>query len=276
MIVSRPLSMPAEPEVIRSRSNPLFKRLVQLKERGDDDLALVEGVRLLNDALDAGVKVREGAVSPRVLETPRGRELLQTLAAKGAAVRIVDDRLLSAISEVETSQGLVALAERPTFTSAQLFRATPLILVAVGIQNPGNLGGLLRTAEAAGATGAILTEGTADPCSWKALRGSMGSAFRLPHLRGLSIRSALALLHAQGVSTVAAYATASVRYDEANLQGPSAFLFGNEGSGLPSEIMQAADQRVGIPMQGGVESLNVSVAAGILLFEAARQRRLAR
>ncbi len=268
--------MPAESEVIRSRSNPLFKRLVQLKERGDDDLALVEGIRLLHDALDAGVKIREGAVSPRVLETPRGRDLLQTLAAKGTVVRVLDDRLLATISEVETSQGFLALAERPAFTSAQLFRDSPLILVAVGIQNPGNLGGLLRTAEAAGATGAILVEGTVDPFSWKALRGSMGSAFRLPHLRDLSIRSTLALLKAQGVSTVAAYATASVRYDEANLRGPAAFLFGNEGSGLPSEIMQAADQRVGIAMQGGVESLNVSVAAGILLFEAARQRRLAR
>jgi RNA methyltransferase, TrmH family len=268
--------MPAEPEVIRSRSNPLFKRLLQLKERGDEDLALVEGIRLLNDALEAGVKIREGAVSPRVLESPRGRELLQALAARGTAVRVLDDRLLAVISEVETSQGLLALVERPSFTDAHLFRGTPLILVAVGIQNPGNLGGLLRTAEAAGATGAILTEGTADPFSWKALRGSMGSAFRLPHLGGLSIRNALALLKSQGVSTVAAYATASVRYDEADLRGPAAFLFGNEGSGLPPEIMHAADQRVGIAMQGSVESLNVSVAAGILLFEAARQRRLAR
>jgi TrmH family RNA methyltransferase len=276
MIVSRPLSMPAEPEVIRSRSNPLFKRFLHLKERGDADLALVEGVRLLHDALDAGVRIREGAVSPRILQTPKGREILQTLAAKGAEVRVVDDRLLSSISEVETSQGLVALAERPAFTTAHVFRGTPLVLVAVGIQNPGNLGGLLRTAEAAGATGALLTEGTVDPFSWKALRGSMGSAFRLPHLRDLSIRSALALLKAQGVSTVAAYATASVRYDEADLRGPAAFLFGNEGAGLPAEVLQAADQRVGIPMQGSVESLNVSVAAGILLFETARQRRLAR
>ena len=276
MIVSRLSPMPDEAEIIRSRSNPAFKRLAQLKERGGEDLALVEGVKLLNDALDAGVRIREGAVSPRLLETARGRDLLESLARKGAAVRIVDDRLLSSISEVETSQGLVAIAERPAFTPAQLFRGTPLLLVAVGVQNPGNLGGLLRAAEAAGATGALLTEGTADPFSWKALRGSMGSAFRLPHLRGLTIRSALALLKAQGVSTIAAYATASVRYDEADLRGAAAFLFGNEGSGLPSEVMQAADQRVGIPMQGGVESLNVSVAAGILLFEAARQRRLSR
>src|SRR5512147_2823559 len=105
--------MPADPEIIRSRSNPLFKRLLQLKERGDEDLALVEGVRLLNDALDAGVRIREGAVSPRVLSTPRGRDLLQQLATKGAVVRVLDDRLLSAVSEVETSQGLLALAERP-------------------------------------------------------------------------------------------------------------------------------------------------------------------
>jgi len=266
--------MAAEPEVIRSRTNPLFKRLVRLKEQGAEGLALIEGARLLNEALEARLVIREGVVSTRVLASPRGRDLVEALKRQGAQVKVLDDRLLQSISEVEASQGVLALAERPSFAEAALFGAAPLLVVGVGLQNPGNLGGLLRTAEAAGATGAIFTEGTVDPFSWKALRGSMGSAFRLPHMAGLSPRTALALLKARGVTTVAAYATASVRYDEADLKGPSAFLFGNEGAGLPPEVMQAADRRVGIPMQGAVESLNVGVAAGILLFEAARQRRL--
>jgi RNA methyltransferase, TrmH family len=263
-------------EVIRSRANPFFKRLVQLKERGADDLALIEGVRLLEEALRAGVTIREVAAATRVQESPRGPALLRTLKERGVPVRLLEDRLLDAVSETETSQGVLALAERPTFAEEAPFAGVPLLVVAVGIQNPGNLGGLLRTAEAAGATGALLTEGTVDPYSWKALRGSMGSAFRLPHTEGLSAEHAIDLLHLRGVRTVAAYATASVRYDEADLRGPVAFLFGNEGAGLSQAVIRGTDQRVSIPMRGSVESLNVGVAAGILLFEAARQRRLGR
>jgi len=265
--------MGAAAEVVRSRTNPFYKQLVDLKERGGDDLALLEGIRLLEEAREARLPIRAVAASPRVRHSPRGRALLADLEARGVPVRMLEDRLLESVSELETSQGILALAERPAFAEDALFRGTPLVVVAVAIQNPGNLGGLLRTAEAAGATGAILTEGTADPLSWKALRGSMGSAFRLPHRRGLSIEATLSLLEEHGVATVAAYATASVRYDEADLGQPTAFLLGNEGTGLPHDVMRAADQRVGIPMQGGVESLNVGVAAGILLFEAARQRR---
>jgi TrmH family RNA methyltransferase len=268
--------MEAATEVIRSRANPLFKQLLQLKDRGADDLALVEGVRLLEEARRAGVVLREAAASTRVQQSPRGRALLQGLIDNGVPVRFLEDRLLEAISEMEASQGILALAERPAFAEDALFRGTPLLLVAVGIQNPGNLGGLLRSAEAAGATGALFTEGTVDPFSWKALRGSMGSAFRLPHLRGLTPQAAVDLLHRHGVRTHAAYATASLRYDEADLSGPVAFLFGNEGAGLSQEVIRGTDQRVSIPMRGGVESLNVGVAAGVLLFEAARQRRQGR
>ena len=268
--------MDAAQEVVRSRANPFFKRLLQLKERGDEDLALIEGVRLLEEARQAGVAIREVAAAARAQASPKGRALLRTLRERGVPVRLLEDRLLDAISEMETSQGVVALAERPTFDEEAAFAGVPLLVVAVGIQNPGNLGGLLRTAEAAGATGALLTEGTADPLSWKALRGSMGSAFRLPHRSGLSTGKAVDLLRRRGVRTVAAYATASVRYDEADLRGPVAFLFGNEGAGLSQELIRETDLRVSIPMRGSVESLNVGVAAGILLFEAARQRRLGR
>jgi TrmH family RNA methyltransferase len=260
-------------DVIRSRSNPLVRRLRALKKEAEEELALVEGIKLLGEAAAAGMTVVEVAATPRALETPRCRQVVEALRAGGTAVRAVAEDVLASLSEVETSQGVLALARRPSFDEDRMFRGTPLIVVAVGVQNPGNLGALLRTAEAAGATGAYLTKGTADPLSWKALRGSMGSAFRLPHIRGLSARSVLERLTSRGVATVATSAAAEKRYDEADFGRPVALLFGNEGAGLPDAVAAAADLRVAIPMTGAVESLNIGVAAGILLFEAARQRR---
>jgi TrmH family RNA methyltransferase len=180
--------------------------------------------------------------------------------------------LLASLSELETAQGLLALARRPSFDEERVFRRTPLVLVADSVQNPGNLGGLLRTAEAAGATGAILTVGCADPFAWKALRGSMGSAFRLPHLRGLAVGEALSALEARGVAVLATAADGERRYDEADLRGPVALVVGSEGAGLPAAVRERASARLRVPLAAPVESLNVGVAAALVLFEAARQR----
>ena len=183
--------MPAE-EPVRSRANPLFKRLRALKERGPEGaLCLLEGPKLVLEALGAGLTIVEAGYSSRAQTTPAGAAALEALGAQKVPLHWLSAELLASLSEVETSQGLVALARRPAFDEAQLYRATPLVVVADAIQNPGNLGGLLRTAEAAGATGAYLTGSSADPLSWKALRGSMGSAFRLPHVRGLDADAAL-------------------------------------------------------------------------------------
>ena len=258
--------------IIRSRSNPLVRRLRALKEKAGGELMLLEGPKLIEEALASGVGVVEAAASPRVAAGGRAG-LMDTLRARGVAVRLVDEGVLASLSEVETSQGILALARRPAFDEARLYEGTPLVLVAVGIQNPGNLGALLRTAEAAGATGAYLTDGAADPFSWKALRGSMGSAFRLPHRRRLTTADALARLEAHGVSVVAADPRGALPYDETDLRRPVAILLGPEGAGLARAARSRAAASVAIPMARGVESLNVSVAAGVLLFEAARQRR---
>jgi TrmH family RNA methyltransferase len=146
------------------------------------------------------------------------------------------------------------------------------VVVAVGIQNPGNLGGLLRSAEAAGSTGVYLTEGTADPLSWKALRGSMGSAFRLPHLRGGDADATLESLRALGLKIVATVAQGGAPYTSVRFEDPTALVFGSEGPGLPPELLRRVDEQITIPLRPPVESLNVGVAAGIVLFEAARQR----
>jgi len=259
--------------MIRSRSNAVVRRFRALKERTGDGLALLEGIKLLEEALAAGVEVTEVAASPRLRKSDRGRRLLETLGQRRVAVRLMDEDVLGSVSEVETSQGVLALARRPSFDEEAMFRARPLVLVAVGIQNPGNVGALLRVAEAAGATGAYLAEGCADPFAWKALRGSMGSAFRLPHARRIAAREALARLGDRGIATFAATSAAGERYDQVDLTRPVALVVGSEGAGLHEDLLARASARVTIPMRGAVESLNVAVAAGILLFEAARQRR---
>jgi RNA methyltransferase, TrmH family len=258
--------------LIRSRSNPLVRRLRALKEKAGGELMLLEGPRLVGEALASGIQVVEAAVSPRAAQGGRAGPM-DMLRARGVPVRLVDEGVLASLSELETSQGILVLARRPAFDEERIFEGTPLVLVAAGIQNQGNLGALLRTAEAAGATGAYLTDGAADPFSWKALRGSMGSAFRLPHRRRLATADALARLEARGVSVVAADPGGARRYDEADLRRPVALVVGAEGAGLDPATRSRAAASVAIPMARGVESLNVSVAAGVLLFEAARQRR---
>ena len=265
--------MPSE-ETLRSRANPLYKRLRALKERtGERDLCLLEGPRLVLEALAAGLAVVEAAASPRAEASPAGPAALAELRQREVPVRRMAAELVASLSETETSQGLLALARRPSFDEQEVFRRTPpLVLVADAVQNPGNLGGLLRTAEAAGASGAILSAGCADPFSWKALRGSMGSAFRLPHFHGGPTDQVLDALEAQGIAVLATAADGERRYDEADLRGPVALVVGGEGAGLSAAVRERAAARLRIPLEEPVESLNVGVAAALVLFEAARQR----
>jgi len=261
-------------EILRSRSNPLVRRLRSYKEKSQGGLCLIEGPKLLREAMNADVEILEIAAGPGCASAPVHQALLAELRTRGLRVRLVDDAIMASLSEMETSQGLLALARRPAFDESALASPGPaLVVVAVGIQNPGNVGGLLRSAEAAGVTGAYLTEGTADPLSWKALRGSMGSAFRLPHLRGGEAAAILQRLRTQGLKIVATIAQGGSPYTGVRFEDPTALVFGSEGPGLPSELLRQVDERVTIPLRPPVESLNVGVAAGILLFEAARQRR---
>lgn len=267
----------AAAEVVRSRSNRFIKRLRQLKESTGDGggLVLLEGPRLLQEALRSGIEMVEVAATPSFGRGHRGRRLARELSDEQIPVRWVHEEVFDTLSEVETSQGVLGLARRPAFTEEQIFAgADPLVVVAVAVQDPGNLGGLLRTAEAAGATGAVLTKGCADPLSWKALRGSMGSALRLPHLRELSLDEVWSRLEARDIHTVATAVDGTVPYYHADLRRPLALLVGSEGAGLAEDVLHRTETVVCVPMNPNVDSLNVGVAAGIVLFEAARQRRI--
>lgn len=265
--------MPA-PETLRSRANPRYKRLRALRDgRASSPLCLVEGPKLVAEALAANVSVVEAAFAERAEATPAGHEALAALRSRGVPLQRLSPDLLASLSEAERSQGLLAIARRPRFELAETLRGTPLVLVIDGVQDPGNVGALLRSAEAAGATGALLTTGSADPLSWKALRGSMGSAFRLPHVAGLETIPLLDELVGRGLAVLATSSDGELRYDEADFTRPTAILVGREGSGLAAAVQQRAAARLRIPLAPPVESLNVGVAAALVLFEAARQRR---
>ena len=257
-------------EIIRSRSNPLVQRLRELS-RGDraSGLMLVEGVRLAEEALVAGVEILEAAALPALEDAPRGAALVHELSRRGVEIRRVDRAVLDSLSDVETSQGVLLLARRPSPAATGLDLGFALVLA--GVQNPGNAGGLVRTAEAAGVTALFAGEGTADLFAPKALRGAMGSAFRMPVREGTTA-SAIAALKTAG-TTVWAAADGGRPYDAVDWRAPSALVVGNEGAGLPDAVAAACSGRVTVPMAGRVESLNVGVAAGVILFEAARQRR---
>lgn len=261
-------------ETIRSRANPVYKRLKALLDRPlTAEPCVLEGAKLIEAALAAEAALVEVVATPRALAAPEGGRLLAGLERHRVPVRLMSEDLVASLSGAEAPQGLLALAERPRFGEEDLFRrSAPLLLVASAVQNPGNLGGLLRTAEAAGADGAVLTAGCADPFAWKALRGAMGSAFRLPHLRGLALAETLAMLRRGGVRLLATSAAGELRFDRADLTGPVAILVGSEAAGLPAEVLAGADARLRIPLARTVESLNVGVAAALVLYEAARQR----
>jgi TrmH family RNA methyltransferase len=238
----------------------------------EPELALLEGTRLVQDAIGAGLELIEVAASSR--PDPERDALLALLEHGGARVHRVEPELLQSISELETGPGLVAIARRPRLREAASFGPGALVLVAAGVQNPGNLGALLRTAEAAGATAALVGPGCADPFGWKSLRGAMGSAFRLPLARFDELPPLIERVREAGLRLIASEPAGGTPWDGIDYRGAIALAVGGEGGGLPAALLEAAAQRVHIPMPPAVDSLNVAVAAGVLFFEAARQRRL--
>jgi RNA methyltransferase, TrmH family len=276
-------------ETITSRKNPLVL-LMRRVAHGDPDergRMLLDGVHLMQEARAAGVPIASAAFSTRILNSPDGvaRRLATTLAGLGCRVAQVSDAVMEAMSPASTPSGAIALAARPRHDLASILppaRRDPLICVAVGVQDPGNLGAIVRVAEAGGATGVIVSGASADPYGWKALRGAMGSAFRLPIVREPHLDQVLSALRLSGVRVMAADAEGGPdkptqdrgeSFSHHPLTGACAVLLGGEGSGLSDEVVAAADGIITIPMEPPVESLNVAVSAALIVYEARRQRR---
>jgi TrmH family RNA methyltransferase len=174
---------------------------------------------------------------------------------------------------VQHPTGVVAIARRLTATLDEVFHRSPqLVLLIADVQDPGNVGAIVRTAEATGATGLVTTPGSADPFGWKALRGGMGSTFRVPIAARHDLRDAASRARRLGIRIFAAVPRGGTDLPRADLRGPCAILLGGEGPGLAPALVGAADEHLTIPMQPPVESLNVATAAAMILYEASRQR----
>jgi TrmH family RNA methyltransferase len=235
---------------------------------------LLDGIHLVREARAAGVTFESVAIgSQQIQSSSEAGQLARALDAEGIPVYSVTPAVLDAMSPVRTPTGIVAIGRRRTVAAPDVCaQPNALVVAAVDVQDPGNMGSLVRAAEAAGASGVLSCGTSADPFSWKALRGSMGSALRLPIAVGLTVGDAFHCARLGGARMIAAVARGGQDPDRVRWQGPVMLLLGGEGPGLSEAIVAQCDERVTIPMQEPVESLNVAVAGAVLVYAARRQR----
>lgn len=259
-------------ETITSPRNPLLKEVARAAARGalteESGLCLAEGLHLLEESLGSGLAV------PVVLCAESASDVVSRRVAGLARLRlaIVPDGWFAKLATTETTQGVMALVKPPSWSFDNIFRARPLVVVLDGIQDPGNAGAIVRAGEAFGATGVIFLKGSAGAWHPKTLRAAAGSLFRLPVMNAADPETALAAFAQRRVKLYAAMAHGGRPAHKTDLMRPCAFVIGSEGRGVSAQVAEACEPiRIAT---SGVESLNASVAAAVLLYEAASQRRL--
>jgi TrmH family RNA methyltransferase len=261
---------------ILSRSHPIVRAFRKLAAEPDPSgvRLLLDGVHQVRDAHAAGVALDVVAVAAsRLARDTEEADVARAVERSGTQLLSVSDQVMAAISPVRAPSGISALASRaPTNAAAVCDRDNGFVLVAADVQDPGNLGSLIRAAEAGGLTGALVCGASANPFAWKVLRGSMGSALRLPIAHQLTVPDALDCALRAGMRTIAAVPRDGRTPDAADWSGRMALLLGGEGPGLDACLVAQCHERVTIPMAPPVESLNVAVAGAILFYAARRQR----
>jgi len=283
------MNKPSEPALtvqhrlrrIEGRHNPLVKQLRQAFSRSeltDAGDCAIEGLRILEEAIRSGL--RFSSVFFRESAQDRANRLLPQIGAQVETL-LLPDKLFDSLVPSESPQGVAALVRLKEFSLddvAERLQVGPLVVLA-GLQDPGNLGTILRSSEAFGSAGVVLGEGTVSAFNSKVVRASAGSVFRLPIVHGQGKSGTAKLeevsekLRSQGVRLIATSSHKGTPLDQADLASPAAIFFGNEGSGLPRDLMAKMDEVIAIPHTPQVESLNAGVAASIVLYEAARQRK---
>lgn len=261
--------------VITSADNRTVKMAASLSEkkyRDREGLYLAEGPNLVRDALSVG-KARFIFLKAES-ESEEAAALAGEADSKGLAVYRVSNTVFGKISDTNTPQDILAAVEKPQITRDSFFEACGdgNVLVLDRVQDPGNVGTLLRSAEAAGFRGALVVKGSGDPFSPKAVRASASSCMRLPLILAESISDALAILKSRGKRVFASAMNEGTVYYRADLRKNAALVVSNEGNGASGELLEAADEILNIPMSGEVESLNAALAAGVIMFESRRQQ----
>ena len=257
--------------MITSTSNQRVKELIQLqkksKARNQAGVFLAEGSRMVSEAPKG--RIRQLYISESY-DKKNGKEL----RAKGLKPEVLSDTVFAYVSDTKTPQGILAVIERMEYKISDIVKkGTPYILVLDNLQDPGNLGTIFRTAEAAGVTGILMSKDCVDIYNPKTIRSTMGAVYRMPFLYVEDILEAVDSLKKSGVKVYAAHLDGKNAYDQEDYKEGTAFLIGNEGNGLRKEVADRADTWIRIPMEGQAESLNAAIASAVLMFEVSRQRR---
>lgn len=261
--------------MITSTANAKVKRIIQLRKkkkvREEEGVFLVEGIRMFREVPPE--LLREIYVSESCIN--KERSLVQEMEGKaGIRAELVSDTVFEHLSDTRTPQGILSVVARCRYTLEDVAGGRcPHVLVLDRLQDPGNVGTILRTAEGAGVTGILLDSECADIYNPKTIRSTMGSIFRMPFCYMHDLEEGIQRLKEKGIHTYAAHLEGQHFYDEEDYRKPCAFLIGNEGNGLRREIADMADTYIKIPMAGSVESLNAAIASAVLMFEVSRQRR---
>lgn len=265
-------------EIITSTANPRLKNLVRLRRRRDRDAAgvtVVDGVEETTLAVRAGAAVREAYWCPE-LDDGRASDLLGLLRERGAGVTQLSRAAFEKVAYREGPDGVIAVLDAPGLGLHEIPTRTPdFLLVAEHVEKPGNLGAILRTADAAGVDAVVAADPVTDWGNPNVVRGSKGAVFSVP-VASATTAETLTWLKQRGVAILAATPHTDVFHTDVDLTGPVAIAVGAEKEGLSAELMDAADIRVRIPMGGHVDSLNVATSAAILMYEVVRQRGLGR
>lgn len=265
--------------MIKSLSNERVRKVVSYiqksKARKENNVFVIEGMKMLREA--PVLQVREAYVTEKFLDgaSEEDKEILWRYGAE-----TVTDEVMKKMADTRTPQGVLAVVSMYQYSEEEVLDGykemgieKPLLLILENIQDPGNLGTMLRSSEGAGVTGVILSKGSADVYNPKVIRSTMGSIFRMPFMYVDNLPAFVEKLSERGIKTYAAHLKGKRNYDKFDYTKPTAFLIGNEGNGLSNETADAASEYVLIPMKGQVESMNAATSAAILTFEASRQRR---
>ncbi|HEY2867021.1 MAG TPA: RNA methyltransferase [Pyrinomonadaceae bacterium] len=263
---------------IESRDNLRLKHVRRVRDGREPGQIYIEGVRLAEEAVRSGLGIVDGFYVTGFDDAERERELLMSLSRRCDDLFELPGRLFSSIADTKTAQGIILLCDRPasdreSFEQRINFggQNLPLVVMLNEVNNPSNLGAVVRTAEAAGAAGLIVSKNSADAFSAKALRSAMGAAFRLPIWEDADVNAALEWARSEGFRTIAASGGGETDYLALDWKRPSLLILGSEAHGLSQELTTRADTTVRIAMTESVESLNLAVSAGVILFEARRQ-----
>jgi TrmH family RNA methyltransferase len=261
---------------ITSSSNPRIKEAVRIRERRhtqEQNLFIIEGRRIIETAIEADADFREVFFTDHFGSKKEGRGMIEIIEKKGANIFAVAEHVLTRMTDTEAPQGIAAVVSYEISSIDALpSRDKPLYAVVDGIQEPGNLGTIIRTADAAGVDAVILLEGTCDVFIPKVIRATAGSIFHIPIARAQA-ETFVKWLRNMKIILAATSADAQKSVFDAELDGPVAFAFGNEARGVSNMIRDAADLSLKIPIYGRAESMNVAISAAVCLYEAARQRR---